>query len=115
VRILWLFDTCGSIVGPAILGAGLLALALCLRASRPASSPKARRAAVAVALLPAAFGPLGALFGLIVRRLYPVPGDHWSALGKVCLAGLVVAAVPLAWSLLLARARRGPDGRLPVG
>jgi presenilin-like A22 family membrane protease len=106
MNVLWLFDTCGYVFGPAIMAAGVFAVALCAMASRPSSPRSARHRAVAVALLPAAIGLCGALFGLAVWWVDRVPVPPWLALGKVCLAGLAMSALPLIWSLLLARARR---------
>ncbi len=112
--ILWLFDTCGYIVGPAIIGAGLVAVGLCLRASRRSSTPRTRRFAVVASMSPVVVGLCGAVFGFLVWWTARVPNAPWLALGKVCLAGLVVAAVPLFWSLLLLRARRNPVGTVRV-
>jgi hypothetical protein len=48
--------------------------------------------------------------GLLVWWFAHVPGAPWLALGKVCLAGLVVAALPLGWSLFLIRCRPNSGG-----
>jgi hypothetical protein len=105
VNILWLFDTCGWIFGPAILLAGLCAVALCLRASRRSSSRRGRGVALAAAGSPLAVAVCGAVIGLVVWWAAQVPEAPWLALGKVCLAGLVVAALPLGWALFLLRGR----------
>jgi hypothetical protein len=110
VNILWLFDTCGYIVGPAIMLAGLCAVGLCLWASLPASTRRVRRVALAAAVSPLAVGACGAVFGFIVWWSAHDPGSPWLGLGKVCLAGLAVAALPLVWALLLLR----PPGRRAV-
>ena len=113
--ILWLFDTCGLMVGPAIWAAGLFALWRCLRASRRTSPPRSRRVAALLSLLPFAVGICGAIFGLILWQVTAQPArnpqDVWGNLGKVCLAGLVVTSLPLLWSLILLRQRR--DMALP--
>jgi hypothetical protein len=103
----FLFGTTGWIFGPLILAAGLLALGLCLWASRRSGSPQGRRRAVAFALLPLALGVCAVLFGLVVLWLSGQKTADWLALGRACLAGLVVTVVPLAWSLLLLRLRGG--------
>jgi hypothetical protein len=110
---LWLFDTCGYVVGPAILAAGLLAIGLCLGASRPSATRRRRLSALAAAASPAAVGLAGAAFGFVVWWASGAPGAPWAARGKVCLAGAAVAAVPLAWSALLLRGGRGSGGAAP--
>jgi hypothetical protein len=108
--IFWLFDTCGWIFGPAIILAGLTALGLCLRATLRPASPRAGRLAVATSLSPVALGLCGALIGLALLWYLGEAGnmkaEHWLALGKVILAGLVVAAPSLVWAMTL-RVRRG--------
>jgi hypothetical protein len=108
--ILWLFNTTGWFVGPAIMLAGLVALILCLRASSWARSSGARRAAVISSLVPFAVGVCGVLFGLGVwwwsGQVAVNPWDPWLALGKCCLAGLVVTVVPLVWAVVLLRMQR---------
>src|SRR6516225_3612838 len=110
MNVLALFDTAGYIVGPAIMLAGLLALLLCLRATRQIDSPQARRTALLASFLPLGAGFLGALFGLIWFLCFGPQGGiqmvQWQALGKVCLAGLVVTTFPLLWSLVLFRIPR---------
>jgi hypothetical protein len=112
VNVLWLFDTTGWIIGPVMLITGLLALVLCLRANNSASSPRAVRAALIASLLPLAAGVCAIGFGwAVVWYSGKIPEDTtgiWLALGKACLAGLVVSLVPLSWSLgLLWGQRRG--------
>jgi hypothetical protein len=107
-NILWLFNTCGPVVGLSMFAAGLVALGLCAWATRPASSPKGRRIAMRAALAPIVVGLCGALSGLVYFGARNLTGADWLSLGKVCLAGLVVSAVPLVWALLLLRLRRGP-------
>ncbi len=112
MSILSLFNTCGYIVGPAMWIAGLIALGICLRASLQPRPAPTRRTALAVSLTPLGVGICGALFGLAMvwwaGRLPVMARENWLALGKVCLAGLVVTAPPLAWALVLGEiARRG--------
>ena len=109
MNILWLFDTCGLIFGPAIMLAGVFALGLCLWSSLRSTPPSALRRVIAMALAPAILGVGGAVFGLGVWWTQNVPGAPWWALGKVILAGMVVSAVPLIWALLLFRGRRNPS------
>jgi hypothetical protein len=106
--ILWLFDSCGWIFGPAIMLAGLIALGVCLWASFKSALA---RVAVGFALAPAALGICAALFGFgliwYLGQLGAMKVDNWLYLGKACLAGLVVTMPPLAWSLALLRMRQG--------
>ena len=102
-HILWLFDTCGWIFGPAIMLAGLAALGLCAWATFGSLSRCVRRRAVVLAVSPLVLGVCGFFFGLGVCWYVGVPAVPWGALGKVCLAGAVVSAVPLAWALFLPR------------
>jgi hypothetical protein len=108
--VLSLFNTTGYIFGPAIVLTGLLALLLCLRASSWARNRPARRVALVASLMPFAAGVCGALIGLAMWWYADKPatdnGAPWFALGKACLAGLVVTAIPLVWSSLLLRAQR---------
>jgi hypothetical protein len=107
MNVLALFDTTGFIIGPAMMLAGIVALVLCLRASRQPDSPRAKRVALLVSLLPFALGIFAIPFGLAAWAASGQGGTpDWLALGKACLAGLVVTAVPLVWSLLLLRPRR---------
>jgi hypothetical protein len=109
--VLALFSTTGWIFGPAILLAGSVALFLCVRASLSPRPHRARRAAL-VSLLPLAVSVCGALVGLgliltLAGGLSAVPRSSWLALGQCCLAGLVVTALPLLWSLVLLCLRGG--------
>lgn len=97
--VLWLFDTCGLIVGPAMWLAGLVAVGLCVRATRRATA-ESRRLAVRASLAPFALGVLGVFFGLAVCAVSHVPADP-AALLKVTLAGLLVTLPVLVWALLL--------------
>jgi hypothetical protein len=109
MNILWLFDTCGYIVGPAILAAGLVSILLCAWGTFRSTSLRTRRLAVALACSPIVLGVCGFLFGLVVCWREQLPDVPWLALAKVCLAGVVVASVPLLWALLLWRYRRPAD------
>jgi hypothetical protein len=104
-----LFNSCGWIFGPAIFLAGLLALGLCLWASFQTRSRRAGYIALAWSASPVLLGVCGALVGLIVVWYagLVMNGDVWMALGKVPVAGLVVAAPALLWALILLRLRRG--------
>jgi hypothetical protein len=109
---LWLFDTAGWIFGPAIMLAGLVALLLCLRASVWARARPASRTAFVASLVPFVAGICAAIFGFVIWQCATQPAANlsgpWLALGKVCLAGLIVTLVPLAWSLLLLRLQQEP-------
>lgn len=103
MNALWLFDSCGYIIGPAILLAGLCGIVLCLWASRNASTRRTRQWALAVALAPIVIGLIGVVFGYVVWQSSNIPETPWGPLGKVLLAGVVVAAGPLLWATLLLR------------
>jgi hypothetical protein len=60
---------------------------------------KSRRQALFGSLTPFAAGLCGAVVGLIVCLSQDRQPVQWLALGKVCLAGLAVTALPLVWSL----------------
>ena len=104
---LWLFQTAGWICGPLIVFTGIIALVLCLRATCRPDSPVLRRNAWIGSLIPLALGICGAIVGLVVFFVSGAPGglqqEHCLNLGRVVLAGLVVSAVPLLWSLFLLR------------
>ncbi|VTT97201.1 unnamed protein product [Gemmataceae bacterium] len=101
--ILWLFDTCGLVVAPAMWLAGAVAIALCVRATRRATA-EGRRLALRASLAPFAVGVAGVFFGLAYCAANHVPADP-AALLKVTLAGLVVTLPALVWSLSLRRPR----------
>jgi hypothetical protein len=110
MSIFWLFDTSGLIFGPAILLAGVVALGLCVWATRRSSPRRTQRLAVTVSFLPLAISMCGALVGAILWWSLAWPESTAATarnLGKVCLAGLVVSSVPLVWALLLLRLRGG--------
>ena len=105
--ILWLFDTTGMIIGPIMWLTGLVALVLCLRASTWARNLRAARVALATSSLPLLAGLCAIPFGVIVMwSAGQLDALNWGALVKACLAGLVVAAVPLIWSFALLRNQR---------
>ena len=114
MNVLWLFDTCGFIFGPTIMLAGVAALALCARVTFRSSSRRLLRAAVGFASLPLVLGVCGFVAGFVVCMTEQVPVS-WLALGKVCLAGVVVSLVPLGWALLIYRARGGTEPQLATG
>lgn len=111
---LWLFDSTGWIFGPAILLAGVLALAMCLRESVGATTVKRRRAALAWSLLPFVLGIAAALVGAALWLAGTMPEVTTSnaarRLGKACLAGLITTTPPLAWAVALVRRRRASQG-----
>jgi hypothetical protein len=115
MNLLWLFDSCGFIVGPAILLAAVCAVVLCFRASRSSSSRRARRLALAAAVSPVAVAVCGAASGFIVWWSAGLVESPWVALGKVCLAGLVIAALPVGWALFLLRCQPNSDSGASVG
>lgn len=107
MNILWLFDTAGLIFGPAIILAGIVALAMCVRST---VKPALRGGkTILVALMPFGLAIIGALVGLgiVLNEGRPggVPSDAWLALGKVCVAGLTVTALPLLWAVVLVRGK----------
>jgi hypothetical protein len=103
---LWLFDTAGSIFGPLIVLAGCVALLLCVRATRRTERPSVRKQALYGALTPLALGLCAALVGLALFAPGGMKDEYWGNLGKVILAGLVVTAVPLVWTLCLMSGRK---------
>ncbi|MCE9532065.1 MAG: hypothetical protein K8T89_13210 [Planctomycetes bacterium] len=109
---LLLINSCGWIIGPAILLATILACVICFRASRKSGSPWARRHVVSVSLLPLAVGICGAVYAFAVWQAAGIPrGDAqtiWWNLGKIILTGLLFTALPLCWSLMIVRGRREP-------
>ena len=117
MNILWLFDTCGYIFGPAIMATGAIAVLLCAWATyRPHSRPLSRRGlrvVLGVAFAPLAVAFCGVLFGLGVCLANNVD-VAWGALGKVVLAGAVVSLVPVIWAFFL-RARRTPEPQAATG
>jgi hypothetical protein len=103
--VLELFNTLGLIFGPLVFLVGIVALALCLRATKRPDSSYARRTALFGSLAPFVAGICAVIFGLIYCGILGLQ-VHWLDLGKACLAGLVVTAIPLLWSLMLFRAPR---------
>lgn len=99
----------GYIFGPLMLLTGLVALVVCLRATLRADRPAARRA-VAWSLAPVGVGILGALVGLAYWGLSDMVSENraetWGYLGYTVLFGILVAAVPLVWSVALLRRQR---------
>jgi hypothetical protein len=114
MNLLWLFDTCGYILGPAIIAAGVLAVVACAWVSFRRSSRRARLRVLPLAMLPLALGLCGSLVGLIVCWTARLPAVDWLALGKVCLAGAAVTVVPLVWAILLIRTGGDSDPRVAV-
>jgi len=112
MNILWLFDTCGYIFGPAIMVAGVVPVLLCAGVTFRSTSRRTQRLAVALAVSPLALGLCGFLVGLVVCWSASLPSVPWLALGKVCLAGAAVSVVPLIWALLLFRTRRNSGLRV---
>lgn len=104
---MWLFNTLGLIVGPVMLFAVVVALALCLRATLRRDALRFRRQAFYGAFAPFVVGVGGFIWGLVL--FLPAGAMQqvaWLNLGKVVLAGAVVSSVPLVWSLLLMRTPR---------
>jgi hypothetical protein len=105
----WLFNTTGMIFGPIILALGWIALVLCVWATLMRTW-KTCRAALVAALLPFLAGVYCALVGYLgwwrSNEQAANLSEIWLALGKACLAGLVVTVVPLVWSWLLLRRQR---------
>jgi hypothetical protein len=94
----------GYIFGPLMLLAGLVALALCVRAAlRPGRA--AVRQALTWSLVPTALGVLGAIFGAIVRanagQAALDSAAAWTALGCTVLFGVFTSALPVVWSFAL--------------
>jgi len=110
LSLLSLFNTAGYIFGPLIVLAGVVALVLCLRASRRTGTPRLRQTALFGSLTPLATGVLGAIVGLILLlgsgQQDGIQSEQLVNLGKVCLAGLVITISPLLWSLMLFRRSR---------
>jgi hypothetical protein len=94
----------GYIFGPLTLLAGLVALALCARATLRSGRAAAHRALL-WSLLPTALGVAGAIFGAIVwassGKAAPDPAAVWAALGCTVLFGVFTSALPVLWSLAL--------------
>ncbi len=103
---LWLFNTTGMILAPIMWLTGLVALGLCLWASR-ARNLRAARVALVSSSLPFVVGLCAIPFALIYMwNLGQMAALDWAAIGKAVFAGLVVAAVPLIWSFTLLRKQR---------
>lgn len=98
----------GYIFGPLMLLAGLVALAMCVRAARRPDRAAARRA-LRWSAVPPALGVVGVLFGVVVLALNGQIEAAWGSgapyLGCTVLFGVFVAAVPALWALTLYRRR----------
>jgi hypothetical protein len=110
-----LINSPGYIFGPAMLLSGLIALVICLRATRHGQTFRPRRIVI-WSVAPLALGIVGALVGCIVWSLQkdPVPHDAAvrgvMALGYTILFGLIVSSVPLIWTGFLMRRRSRAQG-----
>ncbi len=106
--LLWLFTSAGPICGGAMLLALVAALVLCLMGTVK-RNPSSAQIALTVALLPLVVSILGALVGLSIAwregLLTSEPLACSLDLAKLCLAGLIVSSLPLAWALALVRVR----------
>ena len=97
----------GYIFGNLILLAGLVAVAMCVRATRRPDRASARRALVWSAV-PVAFGVLGAIYGALVWAFTgPSPDPARARLALFCTVvfGVFCAIVPALWALVLVQRR----------
>lgn len=103
-----LLSSPGYIFGPAMLLSGLVALVVCLRATRQRQPIRPRRIVIWSAA-PLALGVVGALVGCIIWSLEKDAVPHEAAmrglmaLGYTILFGLIVSSVPLIWTGFLIR------------
>lgn len=104
--LMQLFNTLGFVFGPLMLLAGIAALALCFRASGRQESFQRRRQAVMGSFAPLVVGIAAAITGLIMFIPAGMNDELMRNLGKAVLAGVVVTALPLVWSLWLFRTPR---------
>ncbi|MBM3979598.1 MAG: hypothetical protein FJ304_04815 [Planctomycetes bacterium] len=92
-----------------MLLAGLVTLAMCVRAARRSDRAAARRA-LRWSAVPPALGVVGVLFGVVVLALNGQIEKAWGSgapyLSCTVLFGLFVADVPALWTLMVYR--RGP-------
>ena len=103
--VLFLFNTTGLIFGPLILLSGGFSLFLCFKSSKSPNNTKLRRQLLLISFLPFFISLFGALVGFVILINHAgnrgIQVDNWLALGKCCLAGLVVSLFPLSWSIFL--------------
>jgi hypothetical protein len=92
----------GYIFGPAMLLAGLIAVYMCVRASRAGAPDRARWVALAAALSPIAIGLLGAVFGALVLWQVGAAAQDWANawqyLACTVVFGVFVSLIPLVWA-----------------
>ncbi len=103
--VLWLFDSCGFIFGPAMFAAAGVALFLCARSTFGVPTKRTEQLLLPMSALPLLLGCCGFVVGVAVCWIENMPSFPWLVLGKVCLAGGVMSLLPLAWSLYLRRVR----------
>lgn len=103
--VLFLFNTTGLIFGPLILLSGGFSLFICFKATRSRNDIKLRRQSLLISFLPFFISLLGAMIGYLILINYGgnrgIQVANWLALGKCCLAGLIVSLLPLSWSIYL--------------
>ncbi|VTU01216.1 unnamed protein product [Gemmataceae bacterium] len=100
----------GFIFMPLILLAGVVALVVCVQASRRAD-PVTRWRPIWWALAPLALSVLGVIVGLIhtmrLGRPGPIPLTLWRYLAYTIELGALVSSIPLLWAIAIA-SRRPP-------
>ena len=115
--ILFLFNTTGLIFGPLILLSGGFSLFLCFKATRTPNDIKLRRQSLLISFLPFFISLFGAMVGYLILINHggnrSIQVANWLALGKCCLAGLVVSLFPFSWSIFL-NYRRGIISWSPI-
>ena len=103
--VLFLFNTTGLIFGPLILLSGGFSLFIFFKATRSRNDIKLRRQSLLISFLPFFISLLGAMIGYLILINYGgnrgIQVANWLALGKCCLAGLIVSLLPLSWSIYL--------------